>query len=129
LEGGVESEELKHQFSQVEEDLDLYENPKPIPIPNKGTPRKKMIVMKDKDEVEKVERRSIVCSKSLKRKIKNKNPKANLILSHVNHTFLILNFQIGPQAFQHTHCTIEKNVFINVRKREKKIYKNFIFGF
>jgi hypothetical protein len=31
-------------------------------------------------------------------------PKASLILSHVNHTFFILDTQIGPQAFKHIHC-------------------------
>jgi hypothetical protein len=31
-------------------------------------------------------------------------PKVNLILSHVNHTFFILDTQIGPQAFKHIHC-------------------------
>jgi hypothetical protein len=45
------------------------------------------------------------------RKIGKKKTKANLILSHVNHTFLILNPQIEPQAFGHTHCTLGKKVF------------------
>jgi hypothetical protein len=35
LEGGIESEELKRQFSQAEGDLNLQEIPKPIPISNK----------------------------------------------------------------------------------------------
>jgi hypothetical protein len=44
------------------------------------------------------------------KKKKNKIPKVNLILSHANHTFGILDPQIGPQAFGHTHCTIRKSV-------------------
>jgi hypothetical protein len=36
--------------------------------------------------------------------------KINLILSHVNHTFFILNSQIGPQAFRHNHYTLRKNI-------------------
>jgi hypothetical protein len=46
LEDEVESEELKCQFSQVEEDLNLQNIPKSIPISNK----KKLIAMKDKNE-------------------------------------------------------------------------------
>ncbi len=41
-----------------------------------------------------------------KKKKKKKKPKVNLILSHINHTFFILDPQIGPQAFRHTHCTL-----------------------
>jgi hypothetical protein len=44
-------------------------------------------------------------------KKKKKTPKINLILSHVNHTFLILDLQIGPQALRHNHCTFFLNVF------------------
>jgi hypothetical protein len=40
----------------------------------------------------------------------------NLILSHVNHTFFILDPRIGPQAFRHTHCTLEIFYFFNVKK-------------
>ncbi len=47
---------------------------------------------------------------------KNKRPKVNLILSHVNHTFLILNLKIGPKDFKHTCCTIEKKCIFNVKK-------------
>jgi hypothetical protein len=42
------------------------------------------------------------------RKKKKKKPKVNLILLHVNHTFLILDSQIRTQAFKHTHCTLRK---------------------
>jgi hypothetical protein len=74
-------------------------------------------------KVKKLEGRSIVCSrreakkpkkkKPLKKgRKKEKKPKVNLILSHVNHIFLVLNLQIGPQAFRHTHYTIRKNVFL-----------------
>jgi hypothetical protein len=46
--------------------------------------------------------------KTLKKGRKNKKrPKVNLILSHVNHTFFILDPQIGAQAFAHvTHCIL-----------------------
>jgi hypothetical protein len=70
---------------------------------------------------------SIMCNKSKKRKEnkkikkkkkekKKRRPKVNLILSHVNHAFLILNLQIGPKAFKHTCCTIEKKRIFNVKK-------------
>jgi hypothetical protein len=49
-------------------------------------------------------------------KKKRKRPKAKLILSHVNHTFFILDPWIGPQAFKHTHCTIGNNVSLNVEE-------------
>jgi hypothetical protein len=41
-----------------------------------------------------------------------KGPKMNLILSHFNHTFLILNARIGPQVLRHTHCTFKKKSFL-----------------
>jgi hypothetical protein len=47
-------------------------------------------------------------------KEREKKPKVNLILSH--HAFLILDTQIGPQTFRHTHCTLIKKVFKNVKK-------------
>jgi len=47
---------------------------------------------------------------------KKKKPMVNLILSHVNNTFLILEPWIGPQTFRHTHCAIGKNVFLHVEK-------------
>jgi hypothetical protein len=50
LEGEAESGRLKRQFSQVEGELDLQEIPKLVAIPKKIPPRKKIIVMKDKDE-------------------------------------------------------------------------------
>jgi hypothetical protein len=43
------SEELKRQFSQPEEDLNLQEIYKPISIPNKRAPKKKVVVVKDKN--------------------------------------------------------------------------------
>jgi hypothetical protein len=46
-----------------------------------------------------------------KKKKKNKQPKINLILSHVNHTFLILDSQVETRAFRHTHCTLGKSFF------------------
>ncbi len=54
---------LKHQFSQVEGDLDFKNMSNPVPIPIKRTPRKEMVVMKGKnEESEKLERRSIASS-------------------------------------------------------------------
>ncbi len=51
------------------------------------------------------------------RKNNEKKAKVNLILSHGNHTFLISDLQIQPQAFRHTHCiSRKKNVFFNVKK-------------
>jgi hypothetical protein len=72
----------------VEGDLNLQEIFKLVPIPKKTSS-------------------SIVHSKSFK-KLKNheKNeekkriPRVNLTFSHFNHTFLILDPQIGPQAFK-----------------------------
>jgi len=49
-------------------------------------------------------------------KKKKKQPKINIILSHANHTFLILDLQIETQAFKHTHRTLGKRVFSNVKK-------------
>jgi len=46
------------------------------------------------------------------KKLWKKKPKINLIPSHVNHTFFILNLQIEPQGFKHIHCTSRKNVFM-----------------
>jgi hypothetical protein len=43
-------------------------------------------------------------------------PKVNLILLHANHTFLILDPWIEPQAFKHTHCTLRTKVFFNVKE-------------
>jgi hypothetical protein len=48
--GRAKSGGLKRQFSQVERDLDLQKIPKLVPIPKKKTPRKKVVVVKDKDE-------------------------------------------------------------------------------
>ncbi len=36
----------------------------------------------------------------------------NLILSHANRTFLILDLRIEPQTFRHTHPTLGKSVFL-----------------
>jgi hypothetical protein len=78
------------------------------------------------NKVKKLERRSIVCNKNnfLKKRKKNheknmkkkKKPKVSLIPSHINHTFFILDPQIGPQTFKHSHSTIGKNGFSNVKK-------------
>ncbi len=50
FEGLVESGSLKHQFSQVEGDLDLQEIFKLIFIPRIKAPKKKVVVMIDKYE-------------------------------------------------------------------------------
>jgi len=49
LEGGEESEGLKHQFLQVEKDLDFFLIPKLITILNKKAPWKEVIMVKDED--------------------------------------------------------------------------------
>jgi hypothetical protein len=49
------------------------------------------------------------------------NPKINLIPSHVNCTFFILDLWIGPQAFKHTHCILRKNVFFMWRTVQFKV--------
>jgi len=45
-----------------------------------------------------------------------KRPKNNLILSYFNHTLFILDPWIEPQVFRHTHPTLGKRVFLNVKK-------------
>ncbi len=50
FEGGVESGSLKHQFSQVEGDLDLQKIFKLILIPKIRAPKKKVVVVIDKHE-------------------------------------------------------------------------------
>ncbi len=95
-----------------------------------------------KMKMKKLERRSIVCSKREKNKQKKrkpwkkgrkkeKKPKVNLFLTHVNHTFLILDLQIGPQAFRHIHYTIRKNVFLLWKKVQFKVQfaSNWSLGF
>jgi hypothetical protein len=47
---------------------------------------------------------------------KIKRPKNNLILSPFNHTFFILDPWIEPQVFRHTHPTLGKSVFLNMKK-------------
>jgi hypothetical protein len=78
-----------------------------------------------------------VCNKSKKkiklkikknyerRKKNEKIPKVNLILSHVNHTFLISDLGIGPHAFRHTHCILGKSIFLNVKKGPIQISISF----
>jgi len=77
-----------------------------VPISNKKAPRKKVTMVKDEGEEGEKVGKKIHCNKREKkhekRKKKNNKPKANLIFSHVNHTFFILDLQIGPQAFRHT---------------------------
>jgi len=45
------------------------------------------------------------------RRRREERPDVNLILSHVNHTFSILDPWIGPQAFRYTYCTLRKKCF------------------
>jgi len=49
--------------------------------------------------------------KKMKKKTKNE-----LILSHVNHTFFMLDPRIGPHTFKHIQFTLGKSVFCNVKK-------------
>jgi hypothetical protein len=51
-----------------------------------------------------------------KRRRRLKKSKVNLILSYVNHTFFILNSQIGPQAFRHSHYTL-RIFFLKIVKK------------
>ncbi len=48
--GGVENGRLKHQFSQLEGDLDLQKIPKLVSITKNKAPKKKAVVVKDEDE-------------------------------------------------------------------------------
>jgi hypothetical protein len=59
----------------------------------------------------KKEKKKLKLKNHEKKKKKKERPKVKLIHSHINHTFLILNAQIEPQAFKHSHCTIRKTVF------------------
>jgi hypothetical protein len=96
LEGGVENERLKRKFSQVKGDLDLQKIPKLILIPKKRAFRKKVVMLKDKDEGGENAGKIIVVitetKKTHERKEgEKKSSKVNPILSHVNHTFFILD--------------------------------------
>jgi len=51
-----------------------------------------------------------------KRRRRGKRPNVNLILSHVNHTFLVLDLRIGAQVFRQNSLYLEKNVFLNMKK-------------
>ncbi len=57
-------------------------------------------------------------NKLLKNNFKKKKSKSkvNLILSIVNHTFLILDPRLDPKAFRHTHCTSKNNVSFDMKK-------------
>jgi hypothetical protein len=55
------------------------------------------------------------------RRRREKKLDVNLILLHVNHTFLILNPRIEPQAFRYTYCTSRKNLFLMWRKVRFKV--------
>jgi hypothetical protein len=59
---------------------------------------------------------------------KKKKLKVNLILTHVDHTFLILDPSIGPQAFRHTHYTLGKDVCFNGKKGPIQGSIRFILG-
>jgi hypothetical protein len=48
--GGAESGKLKHQFSQMERDMNLQKIPKLVPTLKKKTSMKKTIMVKDKNE-------------------------------------------------------------------------------
>jgi hypothetical protein len=94
-----------------------------------------MIVLKDEDEedekVEKIQvdgeilhlialkgKMELKFTKNTKKTEKNKKikSKVNLILSYNETHIFILDPQIGPQAFRHTHCTLGKSVFFNMKK-------------
>ncbi len=97
-EGRVESERLKHKISQVKGDLHLQKIPKLILIPKKRASREKVVMMKPEDEGGENAGKIIILiitetkkTHERKEEKKKKRPKVNLILSHVNHTFLILD--------------------------------------
>jgi hypothetical protein len=50
-------------------------------------------------------------------KKERKKSKINIIFSHVNHTLLILNACIGPQALRHTHYTLGNFIFFQMWRR------------
>ncbi len=50
---------VQNQFSQVKGDLNLQDIPKSIPIPNKKTLQKQMIMIKNKDEKSEKARKKI----------------------------------------------------------------------
>jgi hypothetical protein len=54
--------------------------------------------------------------KERKKEEERKDQNVHLILSHVNHTFLILNPPIGPQAFRHTRCTLRIKKILYLKK-------------
>jgi len=56
-----------------------------------------------------------------KRKKTEKKTKKKLILSHVNHTFFMLDPWIGPHTFKHIQCTLGKVFFVMWRKVEFKV--------
>jgi hypothetical protein len=56
-------EELKNQFSQMEEDLDLPKILKPIPIRKKRTPKKKVVMKKNEDEKSEKAQKNFGCMK------------------------------------------------------------------
>ncbi len=112
---GTKSEELKHQFSQVKRDLNLQEMSELVPIPKKST--------KEKDNCGILCLcSSIVCIKRIFffKTTKKKTPEANIIVSPANHTFLILDLQIEPQAFRFTHCILRGK-----KKNEKRSNSRF----
>jgi hypothetical protein len=91
----VKNERLKCKFSQVKGDLNLQKNPKLILIPKKRALRKKVVMMKDEggENAGKIIVIITETEKAHERKGKKKKSKSkvNLILSHVNHTFFIMD--------------------------------------
>jgi hypothetical protein len=67
---------------------------------------------------------------TMKKKKKTKMA-INLILSHANPTFFILDLPIEPQTFRHTHPTLRKSVFLMWRRVQFKVQfaSNWSFGF
>ncbi len=53
----------------------------------------------------------------MKKRKKKKRPNVNILLSHVNHTFFILDLPIEHHTFKLTNCTLEnKNKNCDVKK-------------
>jgi len=66
--------------------------------------------------------------KKAMKKGRKKRPKVNLILSHVNCAFFILDSQIGPHTFRYTNCTLRKGVFFKGEERSNSRFNLLQIG-
>jgi hypothetical protein len=64
-----------------------------------------------------------------KKRFKNKiKSKVNLVLSYVNRTFLILDFEIGPQIFKHTVIILYIKMFFKCEEKSNSRFNLFQIG-